>query len=52
MSLSMGLCEGNLEEGSSTGDLELDEGALGMGVLLSQEAPCRGPRGGLLYWGT
>ena len=24
----------------------------GDGVLLSQEAPWRGPRGGLLYWGT
>jgi len=51
-SLFMGALLGNLEEGSSTEDFESWMKGLWDGVLLSQEAPWRGPRGGLLYWGT
>jgi hypothetical protein len=50
---SRGLCLGNLEEGSSTGDFESwMKGLWGWSISLSQEAPWRASMGGLLYWGT
>jgi hypothetical protein len=52
-SLFIGLRLGNLEEGSFTGDfVSWMKGLWGMGAFLSQEAPWRRPRGGLLSWGT
>jgi hypothetical protein len=44
--------QGNLEEGSSTRDFGSWMKGLGGGVLLSQEALWKGPRGGLLSPGN